>query len=94
VQLAGTATLLQGATMPFMREPIRVQGVLSGQGEKANCMVSAVKVTLEGTRLSRDCGISITWTSAPLPEGNYTLTFDDKTIPMNFSQGTWKALTI
>jgi hypothetical protein len=67
-----------------------MSGVLQGFGETAKCMVSALRVTLEGTRLFKDCQFSIEWVSRPLPEGNYRLQFDDKTIQMNFSKDGWR----
>ena len=50
--------------MSYTREPIRMPGVLCGSnGQSSNCMVSALRVTLEGTRLFKDCQHSIVWLS-------------------------------
>jgi hypothetical protein len=69
-------------------------GILHGRGETARCMMTALRVTLAGTRLSKDCQLSIEWISKPLPEGKYSLTFDDKTVQMHYSQGAWKAIAV
>lgn len=78
--------------MAFTREPVRMSGVLrgSGGGETAKCMVSALRVTLEGTRFFKDCQFSIEWVSRPLPEGNYRLLFDAKTIDVCLSKRGWR----
>ena len=80
--------------MAFTRDPIRMSGILRGSGETAQCMMTALRVTLAGTRLSKYCQFSIEWISKPLPDGNYSLTFDDKTIQMCYSQGRWRAITV
>ena len=53
-------------------------------------MVSALRVTLEGTRLFKDCQFSVDWVSKHLPDGNYSLAFDDKIFYVNFSRGGWR----
>lgn len=78
--------------MSFTREPIRVSGILRGSGGSAKCMVSALRVTLEGTRLSKVCQLSIEWISNPLPKGDYKLTFEDQTTPMRHSNDGWRAI--
>jgi len=80
--------------MAFTREPVRMAGILRGRGETAQCMMSAMRVTLDGTRLSKDCQFSLEWISKPLPEGNYSLTFDDRTIQLHYSKGNWRAAAV
>lgn len=80
--------------MAYTREHLRMSGVLLGNGQTANCTVSAVKVTLEGTKLSMNCGYSIEWISRPLPEGDYKLSVDDKTIDMHYSKDGWRATEV
>lgn len=80
--------------MAFTREPIRVSGFLRGSGGSAKCMVSALRVTLEGTRLSKDCQLSIEWVSNPLPKGDYKLTFDDQTVQMRNSDDGWRVVAV
>ena len=80
--------------MAFTRDPVRMSGTLRGSGLTAQCMMTALRVTLAGTRLFKDCQLSIEWISKPLPEGNYSLTFEDKTIQMHYSQGAWKAIAV
>jgi hypothetical protein len=66
-------------------------GILRSNGQAADCMVSALRVTLSGTRLFKDCGYSIEWVSKPLPDGNYKLSFDSTTIDMRCFKGAWRA---
>ena len=77
--------------MTCTREPVRMSGILRSSNQAANCMASALRVTLAGTRLSLDCLYSFEWVSKPLPEGAYKLSFDGKTINMNYSMGQWRA---
>lgn len=77
--------------MTCTREPVRMLGILRSNGQAANCMVSALRVTLSGTRLFKDCGYSIEWVSKPLPDGNYKLSFDGTTIDMRCFKGAWRA---
>ena len=80
----------KGKIMPFTREPVRMSGVLRGEGQKAECIVSALRVTLEGTRLFKDCQLSIDWVSKDLPDGEYKLSFDDKAIDLRWCNGGWQ----
>jgi hypothetical protein len=80
--------------MAFTREPVRASGVLRGCGKSAKCVVSALLVTLEGTRLSKDCQVSIEWVANPLPKGDYQLTFEDQTVPMRHSDDGWRAIAV
>jgi hypothetical protein len=66
-------------------------GILRSDGEAADCMVSALRVTLSGTRLFKDCGYSIEWVSKPLPDGHYKLSFDGQTIDIRCFKGAWRA---
>jgi hypothetical protein len=77
--------------MSFKRESIRMTATLCGEGQKAQCMVSATKVTLLGTRLTKNCEYVIEWVSRILPEGNYTLAFEGRTIDMRLSSDGWQA---
>lgn len=77
--------------MTFMREPIRMSGTLRGQGQTAQCMVSATRVSLLGTRLSKNCEYAIEWVSRALPLGNYKLAFEGTTVDMRLSIKGWQA---
>jgi hypothetical protein len=79
-------------SMTFTRESIRMSGFLRGKGLTANCKVSALRIGLPGTSLFKDCQYSIEWISNPLPEGEYTLTAEDKTIEMRHSKDGWHAI--
>jgi hypothetical protein len=62
------------------RERVTMSGVLCGKGESARCNVSALRVTLSGTKLHIDCQHVIEWVSQSLPEGVYELSIEGKTI--------------
>jgi hypothetical protein len=81
--------------MTFTREHVRMSGILRGGGRVANCMVSAMRVTLSGTRLFKDCMYSVDWVSRSLPDGDYKLSVDGMAVYMRYSKGCWRArLTI
>lgn len=80
--------------MTCTREPVRMSGVLRSRQETANCMVSALRVTLAGTRFFKDCQYSIEWVSKPLPENDYKLSFCGQAVNMRYSQGHWRAMDI
>jgi hypothetical protein len=68
-----------------------MSGVLRSGQQTADCMASALRVTLAGTRFFKDCQLSIEWVSKPLPDGDYKLSFDGKTINVRYSMGHWRA---
>ena len=76
--------------MTCTREPVRISGVLNGNGLAAFCTVSAVRVALSGTRLFKNCRYSILWVAKPLPDGKYLLSVDGDTVPMRLSSGDWQ----
>ena len=80
--------------MTCTREPVRMLGVLRSNGQAANCMVSALRATLSGTRLFKHCGYFVEWVSKPLPDGNYKLVFDGKTIDISCSKGAWRTIAL
>ena len=73
--------------MSFTRETVRMSGTLRGSGQMAECMVSALRVTLEGTRLFKDCQLSIDWVSQNLSDGEYKLSFDERDIDKRSRNG-------
>jgi hypothetical protein len=77
--------------MTYAREPVRMTGTLKGQGQMATCTVSATRVTLLGTRLSRDCQYVIDWVSKTLPTGDYELALEGegRTVDMRLSKNGW-----
>jgi hypothetical protein len=79
--------------MSYTREPIRMSGVLRGSnGLSTTCMVSALRVTLQGTRLFKDCQLSIVWLSRSLPDGEYRLSFDGNITGMRLSKEGWRTI--
>lgn len=77
--------------MNSTRERVTVSGVLCGNGEIAKCRVSALRVTLIGTKLHIDCQHVIEWVSQSLPEGSYGLSIEGKTIEMRLLKNRWQA---
>ena len=69
-----------------------MSGVLRGKGESANCNVSALRVTLFGTKLHIDCQHVIEWVSQPLPEGVFELLIEGKAIEMCHSKDGWQVV--
>ena len=78
--------------MTFTRDPVRMSGTLRGYNEKADCMVSAVRVALSGTSLYKDCQYVVEWVSETLPLGTYRLSVEGKIIDMLYSKDGWHAI--
>jgi hypothetical protein len=55
-------------------------------------MVSATRVTLLGTSLSKDCNITIEWVSRTLPEGDYRSLIKGQTVAMRNSKTGWQSI--
>lgn len=77
--------------MAFTRVPVRMPGILTGGGFKVYCSVSAVRVTLSGTGLFKDCRYCIDWVAISLPAGNYKLSIEGMTVNMCYSEHRWQA---
>jgi hypothetical protein len=80
--------------MAFTRDSMRWPGILRGGGQTADCTVSALRVAVTGTRLFKDCLYRVLWVSKPLPDGDYKLSMDEKTIEMRNSNGGWRATEV
>ena len=78
--------------MTFTRDPVRMSGTLHGSSQKADCTLSAVRVTLSGTRLYKDCEYVVEWVSKALPLGTYRLTVEGKIVDMFHSKDGWHAI--
>jgi hypothetical protein len=78
--------------MAFAREPVRMSGSLTGHNLSAQCTVSATRVTLLGTSLSKNCNITIDWVSRRLPEGDYRLLIEGHTVAMRNSKTGWQSI--
>ena len=78
--------------MSCTREPIRMSGVMRGDKKSAKCMVSALRVTLDGTRLFKDCRYSVEWLSEPLPKGDYKLSLSGMIIGMRLTEVGWSPI--
>ena len=69
-----------------------MSGILFGKGENARCRVSALRITLFGTKLHIDCQHVIEWVSQPLPEGVFELLIEGKAIEMRHSKDGWQVV--
>jgi hypothetical protein len=73
-----------------IREHVRLNGFLAGQGHEAKCMVLATKVTLEPHGPSKVIGHTIRGMSEVLPEGDYQLAVSNgEVIPVRYHGGHW-----
>ena len=80
--------------MTYTREPVKMSGVLNGGGQKAHCSVSALRVTLLGTKLFKNCQYSIDWVAIPLPHGDYELSVEGIIVKMCFSERGWRTAEV
>ena len=71
-----------------------MSGVCLGKGGSARCRVSALRVTLFGTKLHIDCQHVIEWVSQSIPEGMYELSIEGKTFEMRYSEDGWQAVQV
>jgi hypothetical protein len=71
-----------------------MSGILSGNMQTAFCTVSALRVSLLGTRLFKNCLYSIVWVAKPLPDGDYKLSVEGKTVDMRYYKGRWQETRI
>lgn len=78
--------------MTFTRDPVRMLGTLTGRYFAARCTVSATRVTLVGTRLTKDCRYSIDWVSQTLPFGTYKLLVEGRIVNMVHSKAGWREI--
>jgi hypothetical protein len=76
--------------MPCTQEPVRMSGILSGNMQTAFCTVSALRVSLSGTRLFKNCLHSIVWVAKPLPDGDYKLSVEGEHLDMRLCKGGWQ----
>ena len=80
--------------MTFIRESVILQGVLRRGNQKAYCTVSALNVCLLEKRLSKNCLYSVQWVAKPLPDGDYHLLVDGKTIGVRYLKGQWQTTEV
>jgi hypothetical protein len=70
------------------KERVELRERLSGQGHEADCIVSAIKVTLPGP--SAYAGYSVRSVSKTLPEGDYQIFLSNgETFPVRHHGGNW-----
>jgi hypothetical protein len=77
--------------MASHREIVMLSGRLKGMGREADCIVSAVKVSLPGTNASHYTKCQIQNAPDDLPEGQYQVTFGGDTTNVRKRDGFWLA---
>lgn len=75
--------------MVSMKEPVRLSGVLKGEGHEANCTVSALKVTMPGGAVSAYTRHTVTRVETALPDGRYELIVNGQKIFLRHDGGKW-----
>jgi len=75
--------------MASTRKLVNFPGILTGHGQRATCIVSAVQVTLGGTSVSAYTDYSITNVSRPLPDGDYELFANGEKSRVRLQDGSW-----
>ena len=75
-----------------MRCVVLIHGMLRGMGRQSECEMLAMKETLPGRRpVYSRC--SVIEAPAELPDGEYTVSFDDGTVKVKRQGGLWLAGT-
>jgi hypothetical protein len=75
--------------MTSTKERVQLRGHLSGQGYEADCVVSAIKVTVPGGPFAY-AKYSVHRISKALPEGDYQLSLSTgETFPVRHRDGHW-----
>ena len=73
-----------------MKERVRLQGVVRGEGREATCTIIATRVSLPGAPgVSETTDWSMLDVSEPLPDGNYEIVADGKTEHVRLVNGQW-----
>lgn len=75
--------------MASTRKSVSFPGVLTGQGQQATCVVSALEVTLGGTNESAYIDYSISSVSKMLPDGDYELVANGEKSRIRLKNGSW-----
>jgi hypothetical protein len=74
----------------IMTSQVSVPGIIRGNGQTASCAVTAYDLkTVPGAADSNYARMEIHNVSPILPEGDYVLTFNGKTIPVLYRGGRW-----
>ena len=72
-----------------MKEPVRLTGILKGQGVETTCTIQAVKVSLPGSGAAEYANMWIVETAKAVPEGDYQLLAGGKSNAMRYKDGEW-----
>lgn len=77
-----------------MRENVVLRGVIVGETVKVECLIRALKVTLEGSPVPpehTDYSVVESPVTNRLPDGNYTIHASGKTMQVRRKNGTFLA---
>lgn len=74
-----------------MRKLVTFPGILRGEGQEAECIITATEVILPGTSVSALANYSITKVSKVLTEGRYQLFARGETTNIRHHNGNWLA---
>jgi hypothetical protein len=77
--------------MASSREVVRFRGTLRGKGHEADCVVSAIKVSLPGSGVSAYSRYDIVSLSKSVPDGRYDLSVNGQVIALRYQCGHWLA---
>jgi hypothetical protein len=73
-----------------MREQIRLNGIVRGEGRESTCTISATRVHLPGASgASETTNWSISKVSEALPDGDYDIFADGKCEHVRLVNGQW-----
>jgi len=78
--------------MASQRELVMLDGRLNGMGRELACTISALRVSLTDTSLYEYARLMIFDSYQALPDGQYDLTFEGRTIPVERRNGAWLEL--
>ena len=73
-------------------EIVMLSGHLIGMGRECTCVVGAIKEWLPGTTFVRYMRCMILDVQADLPDGQYQVTFADRTVSFRRDDGAWITL--
>ena len=71
------------------RETVMMTGRLKGMGRKAECTISAIKVSLPQLNIWEYVKCDIHLAPEDLPDGRYEVTFENKTMEVKLLDGFW-----
>lgn len=71
------------------RESVILKGILKGMGREASCAILALKVSLPQLNIFEYVRCDIHEAPADLPDGQYSVSFDGRTMKVKKLDGNW-----